>query len=98
MADDLGPVILEKRPSPRPADLFLVVAVLFLIATVLIPFTTDFRTGIVAGPLCAGLGALFGIFGIVYVLTNAGKASYLHERGLRVREGKGWRMACATRT
>ena len=92
MVDDLGPVILEKRPSPRPADFFLVVAVLFLIATVLIPFTADFRTGIVAGPLCAGLGALFGILGIVYVLTNAGKASYLHERGLRVRDGKGWRI------
>ena len=91
-ADGLGPVLLKQQPKPLAADLFLILAVLFLIPSALMPFTTDFRTGVVAGPICAGLGALFGIFGIAYILTNAGKASYLHEQGLRVREGGGWRV------
>ncbi len=91
-ADDLGPVLLEKRPKPLAADLFLVLAVLFLIPTALTPFVADFRTGVVLGPVLAAAGALLGILGILYILTNAGKASYLHERGLRVRDGKGWRV------
>ncbi len=91
-ADDLGPVVLEQRPKPQAADLFLVLAALFLIPTALTPFMADFRTGVFLGPLLAFGGCLFGIFGILYVLTNAGKASYLHERGLRLRNGKGWRV------
>ena len=91
-ADDLGPVLLEKRPKPLAADLFLVLAALFLIPTALTPFVADFRTGVVLGPVLAAAGALLGILGILYILTNAGKASYLHERGLRVRDGKGWRV------
>ena len=87
-ADDLGPVILEKRPKPLAADLFLVLAALFLIPTALTPFMAEFRTGIFLGPFLAAGGALFGIFGILYVLTNAGKASYLHERGLRVQTAR----------
>ena len=91
-ADDLGPVVLEQKPKLQAADLALVLATLTLIPTVLIPFTADFRTGIVAGPLCAGLGLVFGVLGIIHILTNYHKASYLHEHGLRVREGKGWRV------
>ena len=91
-APDLGPVLLEQKPKPLAADLFLVMAALLLIPTVLMPFTADFRTGVVAGPICAGMGASFAFLGIWYILANANKTSYLHERGLRVREGKGWRV------
>lgn len=87
-ADDLGAVILEKKPKPLTADLFLIVAALFLIPTAILPFTADFRTGVMVGPLLAGLGAMFGTFGIVYIATNARKVSFLHKGGLRIREGK----------
>src|SRR5437763_998349 len=85
-ADDLGAVILEHRPKPLAADIFLALALLCMIPAALAPFTVDFRTGVVMGPLCAGAGALFGLFGIAYIVANAGKGSHLHEHGLRVRE------------
>ena len=89
--DDLGPVILEQKPKPLAADILLALALLFLIFTVLADFTADIRTGVVAGPMCAGMGAVFAFLGIGYILANAGKASYLHERGLRIVDRKGQR-------
>ncbi len=88
-ADDLGPVILEQKAKPLAADILLALALLFLLFTVLADFTSDMHAGIVAGPLCAGLGAVFALMGMGYILANAGKASYLHERGLRVVDRKG---------
>ncbi len=91
-AGGLGPVILEQKPKPLAADILLALALLFLIITALIDFTADFRTGVVAGPLCGGVGVVFAVIGILYIhLTNAGKASYLHERGLRIVDGRGER-------
>ena len=90
-ADDLGPVILEQKPKPLGADIFLAIALLFLIPTALMPFTADFRTGVVAGPLCAGLGAVFALLGIWVILANGRKGACLHENGLRVRQGRDWR-------
>ena len=87
-AAELGPVILEQKAKPLAADLFLVLALLFLVFTVLTDFTADLHTGIVAGPLCAGIGTVCALIGIGYVLANAGKASYLHERGLRIVDRK----------
>ncbi len=91
-ADDLGPVILEQKAKPLTADLFLVVALFFLAATVLVDFLADFRGGVVPGPLCGGLGAMFALFGILYILSKAGKASHLHERGLSIGDRKGQRI------
>jgi hypothetical protein len=91
-ADGLGAVILETKPKALPADIFLALALLFLIGAGLAPFTADFRTGVVLGPSFAAGGILFALFGIVYVLANGAKVAYLHEHGLRVRGRGGWRV------
>ena len=90
-ADDLGPVILEQKAKTAAADVLLVLAVVFLIITVLIDFLADFRGGVVAGPVCGGMAAACALAGIWHLLANAGKAAYLHERGLRITDRKGTR-------
>ena len=90
-AGGLGPVVLEQKPKPLAADILLALALLFLVITVLIDFTADFHNGVVAGPLCGGIGIVFALGGAAYLFANAGKASYLHERGLRIADGRGER-------